>query len=107
MHRWILLELEEAKELIKKGELDESRGYHSVVDGKEVVEYHVDDHESFLERGSKLHRFGGLLSVRMPPDVLPIIVLGQDGRRSHFQAVFELVEGLVWARWIERYLAKG
>ena len=78
MHRWIRLSVEEAKVFIEKGEIGEGQGHRFTCNGEERIEYHVDDHPTFLELGAAAHRFGGLLSVRMPPNVLPIMLFGQD-----------------------------
>ena len=78
MHRWIRMSVEEAKVFIEKGEIGEGQGHRFTCNGEERIEYHVDDHPTFLELGAAAHRFGGLLSVRMPPNVLPIMLFGQD-----------------------------
>jgi len=78
MHRWLHLPAAEANALIQKGELSREKSHRFQKDGYAFVEYHVDDHSTFLERGAALHPFGGLLSVRMPADTLPAITIGQD-----------------------------
>ena len=44
----------------------------------QYVEFHVDDRPTFLAVGAEVHGFGGNLSIRMPADVLPIMIFGQD-----------------------------
>ena len=78
MHRWVHLTEQEAKKMVEDGKIGAKQGYHFEITGKKIVEYHVDDHPEFQERGAKLHRFGGLLSVWMPEGVLPIMVIGKD-----------------------------
>ena len=77
-HRWVQLLIEEAEKMIADGEIGEAQGLRFERDGKWYIEYHVDHHPTFQHLGAEKHQFGGLLSVRMPEGVLPVIVLGQD-----------------------------
>ena len=76
-HRWYQISKEEKMEYVKKGSLDESSGYEYDQNNQKWYEYHVDDHLDFQERCKDLP-FGGRLSVRMPKDQEPIMILGQD-----------------------------
>jgi len=76
MNRWIRLEVGKDKEMVEEGELQARHGYPCTVDGIKLVEFHVNDHPTFQDRGALDHQFGGLLSTRKPPDALPIIILG-------------------------------
>ena len=78
MHRWITLPLEEAQKMIDEGRIRNGQGYRFLKDGQDFVDYHVDNHETFLERGTEMHEFGGLLSVRFPAGKLPILLFGQE-----------------------------
>ena len=78
MHRWIQLPSKEANVLIEKGKIGVSQGFKFTRDGLDFVEYHIDDHPTFLEIGAANHRFGGALSVRKKEDEIPILLFGQD-----------------------------
>ena len=54
-------------------------GYHYTNENDiAMVEYHINDHESFLALGASLHPFGGKLFVCFPRNQLPLILIGQD-----------------------------
>ena len=79
MHCWISLAEDEVLKMVSEGELEEGQGHRYVdANGQQLVEFHVDDHESFIKRGAELHAFGGNLSVRKPDGAKPVILLGQD-----------------------------
>lgn len=54
--------------------------YRDESSGREMIEFHVDDynflHDVAVEMG--FGKFGGNLSVRMPPGVKPLMIFGQD-----------------------------
>ena len=81
-HRWISIEKEEFKVLqqsISNAIIHEGYSYHDHTIGKDMVEFHVDDHLSLQDLANKKYPvFGGGMSVRAPPGSKPIIVLGQD-----------------------------
>ena len=76
-HCWYQISKDEKMEYVKKGELDVGSGYEYKDGEKEMYEYHVDDHPSFQENCNHLP-FGGMLSVRKPANLKPIMILGQD-----------------------------
>ena len=80
-HRWVQFTLEEAIDLKKDKKIAEKLNdkYYYTCNkiGKHMVEYHVDDHVLFEKKCSSL-KYGGLLSVRKPPNKKPIMILGQD-----------------------------
>ena len=53
-------------------------GYSYHVDGREMVECHVDDNNIFMERANGATQFGGWLSVRRDLTLKPLIIWGQD-----------------------------
>ena len=78
-YRWYCVPVEQKNEMVKKGEIHPELGYHHFrqEDGKEYVEYHVDDHYTFQEKCNHLP-YGGHLSVRKAPNCKPLMILGQD-----------------------------
>ncbi|KAL7532560.1 hypothetical protein ACHAWF_008635 [Thalassiosira exigua] len=93
MHRWLSLPAYEVRQMIADGELEENQGYqYTDSNGEQLIEFHVDDHETFIERGAQLHPFGGNLSVRKPAGRKPLIVVGQD------EAIFKQFLNM-WKAW--------
>jgi hypothetical protein len=80
MHRWIQLPLEELKALEVELEIKINTGhqYLDIETNIEMVELHVDSHPSFHDKMNATTKFGGNLSVRMPPNNKPLICFGQD-----------------------------
>jgi len=79
-HRWIQLPLQEAQEkFIDTARIDPSFGFqYKNDDGVNMIEYHVDDHDDFHIIMNQKHKYGGELSVRKPPDIRPLIIIGHD-----------------------------
>ena len=78
--RWIQLPINEVEELAEKDEnFKKEYGYEYVDEATNriLVEFHVDDHPSFMEKVKHLP-FGGNLSVRKRKDEKPLIQFGQD-----------------------------
>jgi hypothetical protein len=86
--RWMQITDAEREE---KGLKKEHGFAHQHLDGSTWYEYHVDDHPDWMTPLQHLP-FGGNLSVRKPPDVKPLIILGQD------EAIFRqfLLTGSCW-----------
>jgi hypothetical protein len=80
MHRWIQFTIDEIEEMEQLEQIGKGLGfrYTNELTGIDMVEFHVDDHPSFLDRTSASTRFGGHLSVRKPPNAKPLICFGQD-----------------------------
>ena len=76
-HRWHSITAIEKAQMVKEGKLDEKLGYNHVLNGIDMVEYHVDDHVEFQTACNNLP-YGGNLSVRKPPHLKPLFILGQD-----------------------------
>ena len=76
-HRWISIKKEERDKFIKIGQLGEESGYEYEKDDKIYYEYHVDDNQIFHDWCSHLP-YGGHLSIRMPYNTKPLMILGQD-----------------------------
>ena len=76
-YRWISISREEREVLIKMGQLGDDSGYEYTKNNTVMFEYHVDDSELFHERCIHLP-FGGHISVRMPSNTKPIMIVGQD-----------------------------
>ena len=76
-HRWIVLSKRERDELVVKGDILEELGYRFEKNNEIFFEYHVDDQEIFQHKCSHLP-YGGHLSVRKPPHLKPLMLLGQD-----------------------------
>ena len=54
-------------------------GYQYTDDkGNEMVEYHVDSHETFKKRMNIDTPFGGILSVHKDPSTKPLVIFGHD-----------------------------
>jgi hypothetical protein len=80
VHRWIQLPVIELKALEVELEIKLHTG-HKYLDPEtnlEMVELHVDTHPSFHEKMNATTKFGGNLSVQMPPNNKPLICFGQD-----------------------------
>ena len=79
MHQWIQIPVEEAKKLEDNGEisLDHGYQYNHPLTNAEIIEFHFDDHHTFLEKIEN-SEFGGNLSVREPIDKKPMLSFGQD-----------------------------
>lgn len=77
-HCWIQKCVEDLEELYDKGELQREQGFRFERDGKQMIEFHVDDHHSFSEYCNENCDFGGELSVRFPVGEKVLIRLGQD-----------------------------
>ena len=92
MHRWIRLDMDEFQRMVENRDLQSFQGYPCTIDGVKMREFHVDNHPNFLDCGSLEHHFGGHLSVRMSPNVQPILSLGQD------EAIFKQYLSL-WKAW--------
>ena len=80
MHRWIQLPFTGLNDLEEQLEIKIGNGHHYTDPTSNVpmVELHVDSHPTFHERMNATTQFGGNLSVRMPPNTLPLICFGQD-----------------------------
>ena len=54
--------------------------YREESSGREMIEFHVDDYDSFHELAVEMGygMFGGKLSVCMPPGLKPLMIFGQD-----------------------------
>ena len=81
--RWIQISESEYLKMIEDGHVFCGDPYEFLDnDGNKKFEFHVDDCEEFSQWTSwpddQSRQFGGCLSVRMPKDVKPIIVFGQD-----------------------------
>jgi hypothetical protein len=80
MHRWIQLPLVELTALEAELEIKINTG-HQYLDREtnlEMVELHVDSRPSFHDKMNATTKFGGNLSIRMPPNNKPLICFGQD-----------------------------
>ncbi len=78
-YRWLSLTLEEVEDLERSdSNFDRTCGYEYEKEEQTYIEFHVDSHLSFSQRCNTETEFGGYLSVRMPPNVKPIIKIGQD-----------------------------
>lgn len=85
MHCWIQYPIKELQRLMaieenKLALLDLERGYRYVnnQNGIAMIEFHVDDHEFFLNQANQHTEYGGWLSIRMPEGTRPLIIWGQD-----------------------------
>jgi len=78
-HRWIQIKKSEMLHLSKQYPVLLQVGceYVNKETDVEMVEYHVDTIPEFQTRMENV-KFGGNLSVRIPPGVKPIIIIGQD-----------------------------
>ena len=76
-YRWYSVPLHEQQQMVKDGKIHRELGYHYCIDGKQFVEFHVDDHIDFQNRCNHL-QYGGYLSVRKDPQLKPLMILGQD-----------------------------
>mmetsp|Transcript_73807 Transcript_73807/g.213587 ORF Transcript_73807/g.213587 Transcript_73807/m.213587 type:complete len:685 (+) Transcript_73807:660-2714(+) len=76
-HRWIQVQMEDLPAMKLSVESIRS-GYSYEVDGKEMVEFHVDDNDIFMDKANSATRFGGWLSVRRDQTLKPLIIWGQD-----------------------------
>lgn len=78
-YRWIQISKLEAKQLAEDNKILPEQGYHYFDEEtqEELVEFHVDDCDSFIEHRRAVE-FGGYLSVRHNTTKPPIIVLGQE-----------------------------
>jgi hypothetical protein len=79
--RWIHIKKEEAADM----KVHKDYGYSYTTDeGKDMVEYHVDDCKELFQRAQELFDFGGALSIRWLEDKerdqseKPLIIFGQD-----------------------------
>ena len=78
-HRWIQVTLEEDKTLREKKHIPENVvGTKILCEGKEMIEYHVDDCKYLFEIANKTLKFGGNLSKRRDKSKPPYLVFGQD-----------------------------
>ena len=78
MHRWIQIPNNEVLQLVEEGKLLEGEGHrYEDANGNDMVEFHVDDSDEFLDRVEGT-RFGGHLSVRKAADEKPLVCFGQD-----------------------------
>jgi hypothetical protein len=69
------------KELGKKRLVTQNSGYkYRDIDGKDMVEYHLDSSNASEEKLTCETRFGGSLSIRRQPTVydLPLVIFGHD-----------------------------
>ncbi|KAL7525012.1 hypothetical protein ACHAXR_003180, partial [Thalassiosira sp. AJA248-18] len=76
-HRWIqILKTEfDAMKACTPGIL--ASGYtYTAIDGRAMIEFHVDDHECMKKLANEKYEFGGNISVRCSGK--PIIIIGQD-----------------------------
>ena len=78
-YRWISITKRERDMMVENKEISEDLGYCycCTLDGNELYEFHVDDHEIFSVKCSHLP-YGGYLSVRMPSGAKPLMIVGQD-----------------------------
>ena len=81
MPLWVQLTAHDATELRQRmkndgGKLPEGHAF-TAHDGSEMVEFHVDDSEAFLDLRDTFV-MGGNLSVRFPAGEKPLIAMGQD-----------------------------
>ena len=77
-HRWYSITKDKRNELIEAGEIAPDSGFeYENEHGILMYEYHVDEHPTF-QKACQNMLFGGYLSVRMPPNVKKVLMLGQD-----------------------------
>ena len=76
-HRWITISEAERNGMVEEGQLVSELGYFFEKNNAKYYEFHVDDHEIFQNACSHLP-YGGYLSIRMPLDKKPLMLLGQD-----------------------------
>ena len=77
-HRWVQMTVQEFESLPKREEILKKGHSYRGINGEEMIEYHVDDHECLQEYAcQKYGKFGGNVSVRMPSGK-PLIIFGQD-----------------------------
>ena len=82
-HRWIQVTTETVENWRRENKVSEhdNRGYNYIsVDGKNMIEFQIDDLDLFHEHTVTMgfDSFGGNLSVRKPPGVKPLMIFGQD-----------------------------
>jgi len=78
-HRWIQITKSEMLELSTKHPILLKVGYQYVdkATNIDMVEFHVDTIPEFQDRMADV-KFGGNLSIRIPPGFNPIFIIGQD-----------------------------
>ena len=76
-HRWIAIPSKDRDEMVAEGTLMEELGYRFEKNNETFYEFHVDDHEIFQQKCTHLP-YGGYLSIRKPPNLKPLLILGQD-----------------------------
>ena len=80
MYRWINIEQTDVAELKEKHQLLTDTGYNYTckLNGKHMVEFHVDTCEKFHKIGKKTTKWGGNLSVRLPVGIKLVILIGHN-----------------------------
>ena len=74
--RWVQMTVEEFDQLPYRSEIHSTGYTYTGIDGKPMIELHVDDHEKLQEYANERYEFGGNTSVRI--NGKPIIIFGQD-----------------------------
>jgi hypothetical protein len=78
MHQWIQLPLGELNEVKLEIKINTGHQYLDPETNLEMVELHVNSHPSFHDKMNATTKFGGNLSVQMPPNNRPLVCFGQD-----------------------------